>query len=111
MTVCDSCRKPGHCCRDFVLNVPIQLDNWEEYATQRMAELGLPFEPVRLASPGASSNPAYQVRYSCPRLSPDGRCTDYENRPQVCKIYDAKSDPLCIEYVYHFKNIPIKVIP
>lgn len=36
--------------------------------------------------------------WSCPRLLPNGRCGDYENRPWLCRVYEPKADTTCVEY-------------
>lgn len=38
-------------------------------------------------------------RYSCEWLGEDGRCTHYEERPQLCRSYQPQSDALCAEYI------------
>lgn len=36
--------------------------------------------------------------WSCPVLLPNGRCGDYENRPNVCRSFEPASDLLCVHY-------------
>lgn len=49
---------------------------------------GLPFIPVKVVD-------GYWL-FGCPMLDWDtGRCTDYENRPTLCREYQPMSDPLC----------------
>ncbi len=28
-----------------------------------------------------------RIVFACPNLSPDGRCTNYESRPDICREY------------------------
>jgi Fe-S-cluster containining protein len=39
----------------------------------------------------------FSFRYSCDWLGADGRCTNYDERPALCRSFAPKSDPLCIE--------------
>lgn len=55
-------------------------------------QLGLPFMPLSHAENGA-------WRFWCPLLGRDGRCTDYENRPALCRTYQSGEDALCAEWV------------
>lgn len=56
-----------------------------------MGHIGVPFMPLYKLPDG-------RWRYWCPRLGVDGRCTNYENRPKLCRLYQPKSDFLCTEY-------------
>lgn len=48
-----------------------------------------------------------QVQFGCNNLGKDGRCLDYDNRPELCRLYQAQQDALCCEYVHTLKGIPI----
>lgn len=107
MSLCDTCSNPGTCCHNFTINTrPIAADNWEAHATKIMQEVGLPFLPISFHRHDANGNP-YGItddeigycRYSCPKLGVDGRCTIYENRPQLCRDYKPASDALCVYFV------------
>jgi Fe-S-cluster containining protein len=108
MSLCDTCHSPGHCCKDFVL---IHLGtfweaSWVEDARAKMIEHDLPFIPSRFIhadNPEPGHAPYGDVRFSCPRLGDDGRCTIYESRPQLCRSYEPATDALCVYF------IPIKV--
>lgn len=101
MSLCDTCRNPGRCCSGFLLNggawparAAHPLEVLAELATVNIREtIGLPFMPLyRRAADGA-------WLFWCPNLGRDGRCTVYENRPLMCREYEAGSDPLCAEHV------------
>lgn len=65
---CDDCPVPGSCCR--YIYAPIgDMDPIE-------AAKETPFNFIKKVG-----NNAF---YSCPNLTPAGRCGDYENRPKVC---------------------------
>lgn len=63
-----------------------------------MARHGLPFMPLEPVSCFADSNGAlYQVwTFRCTNLLTNGRCGDYEHRPQLCRLYEPLQDGLCV---------------
>lgn len=111
MSLCATCRLPGRCCAGFPLNVvrgPTALhvlvrlatishagndeDAWESaHADDPNAQLGVPFLPLWRTPRGG-------WRFWCPVLGRDGRCTDYDNRPGVCRAFAAGSNRLCAEW-------------
>jgi Fe-S-cluster containining protein len=104
----DACTHPGACCRGFVLNHPFNEDDWQQQAKDLMEQVDLPFmRPVRrfITSETLWKN---GVMFDCDRLGADGRCTDYENRPQLCRDYQAGEDPLCAIHEFKLKGIPIR---
>lgn len=106
MSICDTCPKPGACCTDFALNIGrLSKDNWQVEATRKMRAHNLPFAPLRLAVTGketdgqeAEFNGRVMIRFTCPLVTPEGRCSDYENRPHLCRAYQPKQDALCVLY-------------
>ena len=106
MSICDSCRDPGACCREFMLSrkfrpgTPIEevakltregSDGWER----------LPFVPLHEVGqdPEKKDEDEYvNWTFNCPKLGKDGRCTIYESRPEVCRNYEPKSTILCVEF-------------
>lgn len=120
MSLCDACRAPGRCCTGFylqngdfgrgrpALEVLVELATaWTGTAPMLGAvrvhptfdltaiediQVGMPFMPLmRRPADGA-------WRFWCPVLRADGRCGDYENRPALCRDYQAGSDKLCAEF-------------
>jgi len=97
--LCETCIDPGHCCRDLHLtggsvvdptdraDVPMSFEAAEHFAMRSR----LPFRPFRQHEDGT-------WRWWCTALGPDGRCTVYETRPQLCRDYRAGSDGLCVHY-------------
>lgn len=86
---------------------------WRKAAAEMVAELSLPFVPLRLAEdPNITIDGVKMVQaiFRCTKLGADGRCTIYETRPQLCRTYEAGSDPLCVEHKA-FKGIPITTAP
>lgn len=62
-----------------------------ERAEHLAMRYGLPFVP-------GEQRPDGTWAYACYNLGSDGRCTDYENRPDLCRRYVAGSDGLCVHY-------------
>lgn len=102
--LCDNCKRPGRCCSGFALNFVHQPEtNLEALVALATAwpsngALGLPFMPLWRTR-------AHHWLYWCPLLGRDGRCTDYENRPDLCRTYQAGSDMLCA------MHIPVPDVP
>lgn len=111
MSACDTCAAPGACCRD----IPIHSGTWgnfypRQWPHEAVAYLGAkmpghPFIPLRLEMfppeeiPADAEGPYGMGRWSCTRLTPEGRCDDYDNRPALCRAYEPLSDRLCVMYV------------
>lgn len=92
-SLCDSCYAPGACCKHFTLfGCAAPGDRYkpldEGRAARAIAHHGFPFEVIPDAG-GA-------VR--CTRLQADGRCGDYENRPDLCRTLEPGMDPLCVHW-------------
>ena len=91
--LCAHCGDPGMCCRDIRLpvggqdlhsmNTALEVLVWLatiKHADPWMGNTGLPFLPDRKDEDG------WWV-LQCPRLTPEGRCGDYENRPWLCRTH------------------------
>lgn len=63
---------------------------------KELRRLGLPFEPY-VSHVDRKAN-TVDLLYNCPRLTPDGLCSAYEERPQMCRDFAPKSDCLCVLY-------------
>lgn len=96
---CDTCRSPGSCCKEFMISGHYDKDTWEEDIKQKFEFHNLPFVPVRAERHHSwgLDDPVIVVA-SCTKLTPEGRCSIYENRPQLCKNYQPLQDLLCCEY-------------
>lgn len=109
MSECDTCRSPGNCCKGFMLCAEFDESDWKQQAIDLMAANDLTFfRPVALGFVGTSPGKV-RARFNCDRLTPQGRCGDYENRPRTCWQFVPASDPLCAEHVRKLKGIPIRV--
>lgn len=111
MSSCDACTSPGACCSGFVLNLPVFDEvTWREDAVAALARHGIDYmvPAGRFFSP--STGGMDTIRYHCTRIGTDGRCTDYENRPQLCHDYQAGQDMLCAMHEFKLKGIPIRVV-
>ncbi len=109
MSWCDKCPKPGNCCKKMQISAPrndgagteqvtFWLDEGPDAARAYMKVAGLPFEPLEVLQVFETAEGRKYGNYSftCPKLGDDGRCTIYENRPQLCRDYKAGQDPLCV---------------
>ena len=118
--ICGKCHAPGSCCKGFQLMSLVGWENPEdisskvESALQVLNNLGIDFfVPYNVQkqcnieyqtfNPSPDSRKA-AMTWQCTRLK-DGMCSDYENRPDLCKTYKPMSDDLC--KVKSFKGIPI----
>lgn len=92
------CPDLGHCCKRFVLN-PLRLSPLDEKKSVKgvkrvLRKFKLPFEPTGLALDNKNNMVWW---FTCPILGKDGKCGDYENRPDVCKCFvPGGGDYLCL---------------
>ena len=111
MSMCDRCFAPGQCCRDLVLSRQDGhvVTSWADTdPAQSLADSIGPhwFEPVSVwgewtVPEGADEDAGrtYRAhRWGCRALGPGGRCTVYDERPRLCRDFEAGSDPLCVHY-------------
>lgn len=101
-SACDTCRAPGSCCKFIWLRYAGKQDI-SDTAEDIVSKHNLPFVAVKS---GADFDPRQIGPFSCKNLV-NGRCSDYENRPYLCRVYDAKSDHLCAEYQQNLRGIPV----
>jgi Fe-S-cluster containining protein len=116
MSLCETCREPGHCCKAF--NLTGTGDHHVTFWDDDVPHFDrFPFVPLyRIGQGTVEFGPEAGRTYSwwrwgCPKLGADGRCTIYDTRPQLCRDFEPGSNPLCIEYdeksSLRFKGIPI----
>ena len=114
---CDTCRAPGSCCYRFPLTVNFNIRYWKEEATRLLEEHNWPHIvpvspwPPLLASEVGAHGGRTQVLFSCIKLTSEGRCGDYENRPEFCASFEVADDGLCAEYQPVFRGIPVVHVP
>ena len=90
--LCDSCYAPGACCKGFHLNDGTFADgDTREAAIELIEPTGIPFIPLERGADG-------RWLWECTKLGPDGRCTIYRSRPQLCKDFAPASDRLCAHW-------------
>jgi Fe-S-cluster containining protein len=116
--LCNNCRLPGRCCVGFhlaggsfgrgltALELLVKLatvghgfgrdgtplDFGTGILDGEHATIGLPFLPFMQHANGA-------WLLWCPVLGRDGRCTDYENRPALCRDMQPGKGSLCAMHV------------
>jgi len=114
MSLCDTCRDPGVCCRGMSLNIvyPPEMTRKEvaEHThagtnpySEKKSEPLPSFNPIRPSgryiSRGQRKPDSVRWLYSCTNLDEEtGRCNDYENRPKLCRDFEPASNPLCVHY-------------
>lgn len=102
--LCDVCSNPGACCDNFHLTITFWADEGDEGVLAERDRRQLPFVlatgPVAAVYQSEEHNGrSYVTRtWRCPAVSPSGRCTIYQSRPQPCMLYEAASDGLCAMY-------------
>jgi len=55
----------------------------------------LPYIPLEVGGHTHKGTRAH-VWFTCPKLGTNGRCTIYDDRPQICRIFTAATDALCV---------------
>lgn len=111
VSACDTCRAPGSCCKYIYLRGGIKKNEDKtrtDFVLRVIEEKGLPFygtNNLHAESQGLEVSGAGP--FNCKNLNAEGRCSDYENRPYACFIYEAKSDYLCAEYQPRLRGIPV----
>jgi len=103
MSLCEICPQPGRCCAGFNLKGSIFNEgvlwehNWREESARLLAEFNLPFKPISIEAEYVGDEGKYgEVRYSCPKVTAEGRCGIYETRPKVCRIFVPAQNILCV---------------
>ena len=109
--LCGECTSKGSCCSGFALNIGqfSKTTDWISQVMEIMKTNNLPFIPRKESARYDIIGEYFYPLFDCPNLENSGLCGDYLNRPEVCKLFTAASDPLCNSYQYHLKGIPIKV--
>lgn len=106
MSACDTCSRPGACCTNIPLpSIPTDITALEMIV--RMAiywppenPLPLPFFNPRKRRVFSNEGEKECWIVSCSALGPDGRCTEYEQRPYYpCGLYEAGQELLCAQHV------------
>lgn len=109
MNVCSKCNSNGGCCRGFELTY--LGEDIERYFRALLSIEIDHFIPKTITLKEIIS--ATEVKettkliWYCTKLDGNGKCSIYENRPQLCKDYIPMSDGLCS--VKHLRGIPIFV--
>ena len=102
----NDCPDLGYCCREFKLCFGgrtfggLEKNLKPEFMTKRIQERGYPFHATDYDHLTGAWN------FSCSKLGPDGRCTIYVDRPDVCRNFLPCSDSrLCCVHLNIFDRI------
>ena len=95
MSACDFCFAPGRCCSGIKLNS----GSWPGAHVDTVLLMY-----VYLAASWRNTGPLMPLYrkpngawlFWCPTLTREGRCGDYEHRPDLCRNYEPMSDGLCV---------------
>lgn len=84
------------CCLEF------EFDPWDMFLPNRMNSNGMEFMRARnfldmklgefVSTAKDLGNGHIQIKQTCPKLTPDGRCSIYETRPQICREWQCARD-------------------
>lgn len=108
-SLCDKCFVPGACCRRLPLSSsrgPFTVWEGDDPAEElrRFAGPNMPFLPLERRETYTNTAPGLEPRqysewwWTCPKVTPEGRCSIYEDRPETCRIYEPASDHLCVHF-------------
>lgn len=109
--VCATCRSPGACCKHIPLTLMVSFEGWRERAQAVLDTNALYMLHPERVHPVPEFGDTHRVIFSCSFLTPEGRCGEYEKRPDLCRGFIPKSDPLCAEYIRTLRGIPIVFKP
>lgn len=97
-TLCGICPDPGHCCREFYFHFSYWKDEGLEAAQRHLTQWGIPFTVLDwLDTYKDKDGREYaEILCNCPKVTAEGKCSIYKDRPGICRRYEAGSDPLCV---------------
>jgi len=94
---CENCPKRGQCCKNFMLHPKEEQVPWaytskdtKERVISRLKKEDLPFLPTKVNK--------HRWMFKCSKISKNGKCTIYKNRPQLCRNFKIGSNLLCYYY-------------
>jgi Fe-S-cluster containining protein len=96
---CSICPEPGRCCRKFHFHRTYWKDEGLEAAQRDLTSWNNPFLVEAWAGQDLKDVDGREydtVMCSCPKVTTEGRCSIYEDRPRTCRIFAAGSDRLCV---------------
>lgn len=106
--LCSLCVDPGMCCRAFPLNHYFLAGTAPATILKWLRKMKFPFRPLRRMAQWTTSDftdddgkrlsgvMIEQWQFTCTKLGRNGRCTIYKNRPELCRIYEAGCDMMCV---------------
>lgn len=105
MSLCDTCRDPGACCRRMSFfsaqnGKMVEKTFWDlDHVLETLRQNDLPMVPlsteIHLTLAG---NDFISCLFTCGKLTSRGRCSIYETRPQMCRDFKPGSGPPCVEF-------------
>ena len=99
-SLCDTCHSPGACCKNFSLGRTFWFDG-DDTVELFLKSNDFPFVPILVEEHESEKKGGRKYgsyRFSCPKLTAEGRCSIYEDRPYVCRQYEPASSSLCVYF-------------
>lgn len=96
---CSICPDPGHCCRKFYFHRSYWKDEGLEAAQRDLIHWNNPFVVLDWQPQTYTDDTGRDYAHlicSCPKVTAEGKCSIYKDRPRTCRIFAAGSDPLCV---------------
>lgn len=96
--LCTICPDPGRCCRWFCFHKSFWTDLGLASAQLRLVAENIPFiiEEWSETNKDENGREYANVMCSCPKVTAEGLCSIYEDRPATCRRYAPGSDRLCV---------------
>jgi Fe-S-cluster containining protein len=96
-SMCDRCMSPGACCKRLslsgVFSQPMSLERVEHLL---VSPEWFP-QTLGVFRPGGQT-PDGRWEFWCTALDSSGRCSIYEDRPQLCRHYRPGHDAMCVHF-------------
>lgn len=104
LITCARCVAPGTYCKALPLSKHFPLGSTHNSIAVEMAEIGEPFIPIRRLhvlngcenADGTGSHWYELWLFTCPKLTKEGRCSIYDERPYACRVYEPGVDAMCV---------------
>lgn len=103
MLLCSVCPAPGSCCKHFnlLLGETHAFTTWKDEgiaaAIAEVSARGLPYTVDEICNEYVAEGGRVYVSwwFSCDKVTPEGRCSIYNERPNVCRIFLPGTNELC----------------
>lgn len=96
--LCSICPDPGRCCRRFNFHHSFWVEDGFTVAQLKLRDAGVPFiiEDWLAKSKTEDGSEYASVVVHCPKVTAEGLCSIYDDRPDICRNFQPGSDRLCV---------------